>query len=197
MNFPPLFLKKGRDGVSELNVLAIDQARHGAWAVYCCEEKKLLDYGTWEFDSRKYPFDQAVLEIEKIIAGVIQTHEITAVLIEDIQLRKNVLSFKRLAQLQGVLINLCEKMNIDYNLVAPTQWQNYCKARGRTAKEIKANTKEIEESVQKPSSKILSIQFVQNQFGIETENDNLSDAICIGFYGVNTILTEREESFDG
>ena len=44
----------------------------------------------------------------------------------------NVQSFKKLAQLQGVLINLFEKNEYLYDFVAPTQWQNYCKARGRT-----------------------------------------------------------------
>ena len=75
--------------------------------------------------------------IEALLSEVIRTHDIDAVFLEDIQLRKNVQSFKKLAQLQGVLVNMCEKTNILYNLVAPTQWQNYCKARGRTTKEIK------------------------------------------------------------
>ena len=117
-----------------MKILAVDQARHGAWAVYDYEGKKLLDYGTWGFDSKNYTFEQAILHIEALLSEVIRTHDIDAVFLEDIQLRKNVQSFKKLAQLQGVLVNMCEKTNILYNLVAPTQWQNYCKARGRTTR---------------------------------------------------------------
>ena len=120
-----------------MKILAVDQARHGAWAVYDYEKKELLEYGTWGFDNKNYTFEQAILQIESLLNEVIQTQEIDAVFLEDIQLRQNVQSFKRLAQLQGVLVNLCEKANILYNLVAPTQWQNYCKARGRTTKDIK------------------------------------------------------------
>ncbi len=178
-----------------MNILAVDQARHGAWAVYDYEGKKLLDYGTWSFDSKDYTFEQAVLHIEALVSKVIQTHDICAVYIEDIQMRKNVLSYKRLAQLQGVLVNLCEKTNILYNLVAPTQWQNYCKARGRTTKEIKSKVTEIEPTGKK-SSKVLSLQFVRDNFEIETDNDNLSDAICIGHYVVNNLKIQEENSHE-
>lgn len=83
-------------------------------------------------------------------------------------------SFKRLAQLQGVLVNLCEKTNILYNLVAPTQWQSFCKARGRTAKEIKSKITSVEPTSKK-TSKILSLQAAKEIYGIETENDNLAE----------------------
>lgn len=117
-----------------MNILAVDQARHGAWAVFDYEEKSLVDYGTWAFESKNHTFEQAILHIEALINEVIHTRCIDAVFFEDIQLRKNVQSFKKLAQLQGVLVNLCEKNEYLYGLVAPTQWQNFCKARGRTTK---------------------------------------------------------------
>lgn len=124
-----------------MNILAVDQARHGAWAVFDYEEKSLVDYGTWAFESKNHTFEQAILHIEALINEVIHTRCIDAVFFEDIQLRKNVQSFKKLAQLQGVLVNLCEKNEYLYGLVAPTQWQNFCKARGRTTKEIKSKVK--------------------------------------------------------
>ena len=111
--------------------------------------------------------------------------------IEDIQLRVNVQSFKKLAQLQGVLINLFEKNEYLYDFVAPTQWQNYCKARGRSSKEIKEKIKALELSGKK-ESKILSIQFVKEKFNVDTDNDNLSDAICIGYYAVNHFKLKGE-----
>lgn len=73
-----------------------------------------------------------------------------------------------------------------YGYVAPSQWQNFCKARGRNSKEIKSQVLAVETNGKK-ESKILSIQFVKDQFGIETENDNLADAISIGFYVTNIV----------
>lgn len=175
-----------------MKILAVDQARHGAWALFDYEEKKLLEYGTWAFESKSYTFEQAILHIEALLNEVIQTHNIDAVFLEDIQLRQNVQSFKRLAQLQGVLVNLCEKTNILYNLVAPTQWQNFCKARGRTTKEIKSKVTSVEPS-NKKASKVLSLQAVKDQYGLETENDNLADAVMIGHYIVNKIKIGSED----
>lgn len=173
----------------QVKILAVDQARHGAWAVYDYEKKVLLDYGTWGFDNRNYTFEQAILRIEALLEEVIQTHDIGAVFLEDIQLRQNVQSFKRLAQLQGVLVNLCEKTNTSYQLVVPTQWQNYCKARGRTAKEIKSKVTSVEPAVKK-QSKVLSLQAAKEIYGLATENDNLADAVMIGHYAVNNIKLE-------
>lgn len=180
-----------------MKILAVDQARHGAWAVYDYEEKKLLDYGTWGYDGKNYTFEQAMLHIEALLSEVIRTHDIDAVFLEDIQLRQNVQSFKRLAQLQGVLVNMCEKTNILYNLVAPTQWQNYCKARGRTTKEIKSKITSVEPSPKK-TSKILSLQAAKDIYGIVTENDNLADAVMIGHYVVHNfnIKIGSEDNFN-
>lgn len=120
---------------------------------------------------------------------MLKSYDISAVFVEDIQLRANVQAFKKLAQLQGVLVNLFEKNEYLYGYVAPSQWQNFCKARGRNSKEIKSQVLAVETNGKK-ESKILSIQFVKDQFGIETENDNLADAVSMGFYVVNIVELE-------
>ena len=51
-----------------MKILAVDQARHGAWAVYDYEGKKLLDYGAWGFDNKNYTFEQAILHIEALLS---------------------------------------------------------------------------------------------------------------------------------
>lgn len=86
-------------------------------------------------------------------------------------------------------MNLFEKNEYLYGYVAPSQWQNFCKARGRNSKEIKSQVLSVEANGKK-ESKILSIQFVKDQFGIETENDNLADAVSMGFYVVNIVELE-------
>ncbi len=126
------------------------------------------------------------MHIKELILTVLKAYDIGAVFVEDIQMRVSVSSFKKLAQLQGVLVNLFEENEYLYGFIAPSQWQNFCKARGRNAKEKNARVLALEKSGVK-QSKILSIQFIKDQFGIETENDNLADAISIGWYVVNAI----------
>lgn len=172
-----------------MKILAIDQARNGAWAIFDYENKVLEDYGTFSYGSKQYTFAQAVLEIERLVDDIIKQHNVSAVFIEDIQLRVNVQSFKRLAQLQGVLVNLFEKNEYLYDFVAPTQWQNFYKARGRSSKEVKEKIKTLEASGKK-QSKILSIQAVKELYGVDTENDNLADAIMIGHYVVHNVVIE-------
>ena len=160
------------------------KCRNGAWAVFDYETKKLETYGTFSFGNKDYTYARAILAIESLVDTIIKTYNISAVFIEDIQLRVNVQSFKKLAQLQGVLINLFEKNEYLYDFIAPTQWQNYCKARGRSSKEIKDKIKALEASGKK-ESKILSIQAAKEMYGIDTDNDNLADAIMIGHFVIN------------
>lgn len=176
-----------------MNILCLDQARAGAWSVFNYEEQRLIGYGTFEFNNVKYTYAQAIMHIKEIVLSVLKAYDIEAVFIEDIQLRQNARSFKRLAQLQGVLVNLFEENEYLYGYVAPSQWQNFCKARGRKSTEIKSKVVELEYSGMK-QSKILSIQFVKEKFGIDTENDNLADAISIGWYVVNNIQIKKPKS---
>ena len=169
-----------------MRILALDQARKGAWSVFEYPDGNLIAYGGYEYELTKYTYAQAVLEIEKLVASLIEEYEVSAIFIEDIQLRVNVKAFKKLAQLQGVLVNFCEKNKLLYGYVAPSQWQNYCKARGRSAKELKAKVQVLDDT-QRKQSKILSINYVKDRFDIDTDNDNIADAICIGYYVCQTV----------
>lgn len=169
-----------------LNILAIDQARRGAWSVYEYESKELVAYGDYFFDNKKYTYAKTIMYIEDLVKSLVQKYNIKAVFIEDIQLRGNPQSYKKLAQLQGVLINFCERNELTYGLIAPTQWQNFCRS-------IEKNLVDNSVLIPKPNysdikeSKQLSMRFVSERLGVETEDDNLADSICIGYYVVNEI----------
>lgn len=167
-----------------MRILSIDQARNGAWAIFEYETKTLLDKGVFSFDSRKFPFAKAVLGIERIVEKILKEKEVDVIFIEDIQLRVNPQAFKHLAQLQGVLVNLFEKNEFLYDFVAPTQWQSYCK---------KAICEPCGCDVKKMNSKELSLFCAEKLFDIHTHNDNLADAICLGWYVVNNIKFDVDE----
>lgn len=164
-----------------MRILAVDQARHGGWAVLDCGSKELVDYGTWSFDGTKYPFAKAVMKIEELVSNIIQTHSVDAVYIEDIQLRSNVATLKKLAQLQGVLINLCEKNEYTYSLVSPSSWQSFCLDYLR-----RINERNTAIPVKK-STKRRSIRFARAKYGVDTNNDNLADALGILAYAADCV----------
>lgn len=173
-------------------VLALDQARNCGFALFDSDTKAIVSYGCFSYPSPKYTFAQAVMHLESVVEKLIDSRGVEAVCLEGIQLRANPRSFAALAQLQGVLINVCEKRQMPYAVVQPSSWQNYCGARGRSTKEIKQKLEQIvvDEDVKlkgKKASKVLSIQFVKDKYGIETYNDNVADAVCIGTYIVNNI----------
>lgn len=175
-----------------MRIIAFDQARHGGWSVFEYPSGKLVAYGSFAYEQNRYTYPQAIMQIEKLATALVREYKVSALFMEDIQLQFNVQAFKKLAQLQGVLVNFCEKHNLLYGIVTPTQWQNHCKARGRNAKELKNEITEIN-CTDKKDSKVLSLQFVKDRFHIETDNDNVADAICIGYYVCDVIEIKGKE----
>lgn len=170
--------------------MSVDQARNGGWCVYDMDAKEPVEYGTFSFPSRKFSFNEA---IDGICGAVLEQAEkfgVDRVYIEDVMCRVNMNTFKKLAQLQGALIYALEHSGYSFDIVAPSAWQSFCKARGRTTKEAKARIEELPTDGKK-ASKVLSMQFVRDTFGIETKNDNLADAICIGYWAVNNAAAKE------
>lgn len=173
-----------------MNILAIDQARNGAWCIYDYERKSPIAYGSFSFPGDKFTYAQAMVGICDIVKNLMEKYKAAAVFIEDIHLRKNADSFKKLAQLQGALVSMFERNEYLYDFVPPSRWQSYCNARGRTTKEIKSKITEVQSVTKR--SKILSIQAVKELYGIDTMDDNLADSIMIGHYIVNNVKIETD-----
>lgn len=175
-----------------MNILAIDQARKGAWCVFDYDKKAPVAYGAFDFPSKQFTYAETLVGICDLVEQVIGQYDVSAVFIEDIQLRQNASSFKRLAQLQGALVCMFEKNDYLYDYVPPSRWQNYCGARGRTSAELKHKVKQLSSDDGKKQSKILSIQAAKDLYGIDTADDNLADSIMIGHYIVNNVKIERK-----
>jgi Holliday junction resolvasome RuvABC endonuclease subunit len=178
-----------RKELTIIKILSIDQAKAGAWALFDYNSKTLLEHGHWDY-SKAPSYQVAINKIKNLIQTLITEKEPIAVFLEDINYRQNIESFKKLAWLQGTLICFLEENEYLYDLIQPSQWQNYCKARGRTDKEIKAKITEVD-TTGKKNSKVLSLQFVKDKYNVDTTNDNISDSICLGHYAVNNITIEE------
>lgn len=158
-------------------LLALDQAsRTSGWSVFD-DDGSLVDSGTFtcaqdDFGERLY---QITLSVEQLIAK----YHITEVAIEDIQLQgsvgNNVVTYKKLAEVYGVLEEKLTEWKIPYQAVFSSTWKSSLGIKGRSRPEQKKNAQ----------------LYVQNTYDKKVSQDE-SDAICIGSY----IMKEKNSSFN-
>ena len=76
---------------------------------------------------------------------MIQSWKPDKIIFEDIQLQKfseqseGVLTYKKLAQLQGVLINYCYEQNLPFDVVPPSTWRAHSEIKGKNRTDRKKN----------------------------------------------------------
>lgn len=159
-----------------MKILALDQAtRTTGWAVY--EDKELIKYG--KFSATQDHMGDRLYFIREQVIKLIETYEIDTVIFEDIQLqdnkRNNVDTFKKLAEVIGVLYELFTEMKMPAEAVLSTVWKSKLGIKGydRTAQKKAAQT------------------WVNNTYNINPTQDEC-DAICIGAY----YTQHRVDDFD-
>lgn len=115
------------------------------------------------------------------IDRVIKEYNVDKIVIEDVipeDVHGNQNVFKALTYLQGYLVEIFNKNKIPYELVVASHWRRLCG--------IKTGS-----GVRRESLKPKDIAFVKNQFGISV-NDDIADAICIGFAAVGGTIKEPQ-----
>jgi len=116
-------------------------------------------------------------EIEKIIIE----YKVDKIVIEDVlpdDVKGNQTVFKALMYLQGFLAEIFNKHKIPYEFMVASHWRKMCG--------IKTGA-----GIRRESLKPKDIAFVKSQFGIEA-NDDICDAICIGFAAVGGAIKEPQ-----
>lgn len=146
--------------VKERRLLALDQATTTGYAVFV--DNELKDYGKFTYDD-----DNVGLRLVKIrnkLIELINKHNINEIAFENIQMQNNnVLTFKVLAEIYGVIHELAEELQIPYTIVASSSWKSTLDIKGRARAEQKRNAQ----------------QYVINRYNIKASQDTC-DAICIG-----------------
>ena len=171
-------------------LIAFDQATQiSGYSVWNIETKELIDWGTLKATKGK-----ATQRINTMKHGIIEMlfkyHDVEYVILEDIQYQENkekenakiefgkpafqggtnVKTFKTLAWMQGVILDLCHEKGIKTELFYSSTWKSFCEIRGYS----------------RPAQKAQSIEFVKNKFNIDPTTDE-ADAICLGWMAVNNI----------
>lgn len=158
-----------------IRILAIDDAtRVSGWAIF--DGEKLIQYGKIELTHAS--------SIERInamklwVLNMVNMWNPDIVAIEDIQLQKfernggenseGVMTFKILAQLQGVLLDFFYENGIKSEIVHVSVWRKFCDIKGKSR------------SDKKKSAQLK----IKDWYDISVTQDE-ADAICIGRYIAN------------
>lgn len=117
-------------------VLALDQATLvSGYSVI--EDGRLLYYGVYKTKGTNEA--KRIYDINQWMINIIHEWSPDIVALEDIQMQGNVVTYKTLAHLQGVLINTLVDFKKEYTIISPATWRNYCGVKGRTRSDKKAS----------------------------------------------------------
>lgn len=150
-----------------MRIMSFDQSsRITGYAIL--EDKKLLEYG--KFTLTDEDFGDRLNRFRKKVKDMITSNNtIDKVLFEEIQLQQNVDTFKKLAMVYGVLLELLVDLKIPYDIVSSNTWKSKCKIK----KTVRENEKQAAQ------------RYVLENFGKKVTQDE-ADAICLGFTYFNT-----------
>ena len=152
-------------------ILALDQAsRQSGYSIF--KNNELIKFGTIKLEDENV--GARLVQLRQSIKFLIAENQIDYVVFEDIQMQtsvgNNVKTFKVLANVFGVILELCEELKIKYDIVSSNTWKSTLKIKGRNRAEQKKNAQ----------------LFVEETYGVRCTQDE-ADAICIGTHAYNTI----------
>lgn len=147
-----------------MKMLALDQAsRTSGFAIF--EDNKLIKYGKFTFEDSD--FGVRLMKIRNKVQSLIEEFSIDKVVFEDIQLQDNVDTFKKLAEVFGVIFELVTELNIPHEAILSTSWKSTLKIKGTKRPEQKKNAQ----------------LWVNENYNIKPTQDEC-DAICIGVHAL-------------
>ena len=152
-------------------LLALDQSsKITGWAVFDQDAKTLLTYD--KFSLTDDDLGVRLHQFRNKISELISEYNISFVVFENIQLQgnvaNNVQTFKALAEVYGVLHELCISLDIPCDQVLAGTWKASLGIRGRARAEQKRNAQ----------------IFVENTYTLKPTQDEC-DALCIGTHYIN------------
>lgn len=153
-------------------ILALDQATHiTGYSIF--DNEKLVTSGTFQTEL-KDEFAR-VNAIKNWLISMVESWQPDLIGLEDIQFQKfnnqmvGVTTYKTLAHLQGVLMEVCFENDWNYQICAPATWRAHNKVKGKSRVDKKKSMQKL----------------IKEWFDI-TVNEDESDAIGIGKYLAET-----------
>lgn len=161
-----------------MRILALDQASLvTGWAIF--EDEFLIKYGKISIENN-LSAEERLKPLRDQVKNLIEQYNINKVILEDIYLDgqkvNNVKTFKTLAEVFGVLYELCTDLNIPVEAVLAGTWKSTLGIKGTTRPEQKRNAQ----------------LFIQNKYNIKVIQD-IADAICIGEHYIQSQTNNWDE----
>lgn len=153
-----------------MNLLALDQAsKCSGYSVFDLDTQSLVAYGKFTFDDPD--IEQRLVKIRNKVVSLIEEYKIEKMAVEDIQYQEikgqpaiqNVVTFKTLAEVFGVVTELAAELQIPCTVVSSNTWKSTCGIHGKARPEQKRNAQ----------------AHVLQKYNIKVTQDE-ADAVCIG-----------------
>lgn len=151
---------------AQMRLLALDQASNiSGYSIW--DNNQLEKVGKIRLDGQN--IDSRLVDLRNEVKKLIFDNKITEAAIEDIQMQSsvgnNAQTFKVLAEVMGVLIELFKELDLPYEIISSNTWKSTCKIpRQGRAKEKRA-----------------AQEFALERYGQKVTQDE-ADAICIGHH---------------
>ena len=144
-------------------ILSLDQSSTTVGFAIATQKGEIIKTGYKKFCGKD--FFARVEKISNFVEELILKYKIKKMLIEDVFLQRNVKTLKKLSFVIGVIIQICLKNKIEYNIIPATTWKNFL---GIKAKKRKEQKKEVQE-------------YCKLKYGKEFQEDE-ADSLCILLY---------------
>lgn len=159
-----------------MTLLALDQATvTTGWAIF--KDNELFEYG--KFTATQNDIGDRLHYIRNQVKSLINQYEVDEVVFEDIQLQNNVVNnvdtFKKLAEVFGVIYELCVDLKLPRTAILASSWKSTLGIKGK------------DRTAQKKAAQ----QWVIDTYNIKPTQDTC-DAICIGKH----YLKKQDDYFD-
>ncbi len=149
-------------------LIAFDQALNTT-GYTLFEDGAIVSYD--KFTTSDVPTAKKLEEFRTFLVDLLDTHKPSKVAFEEIQLQQipgstahgNVETFKKLAYVQAILLEVLSEKNIKFEIVPSSSWKSTCGIKGRGRAEQKRNAQ----------------QYVLKEYGVKAIQD-ICDSICIG-----------------
>lgn len=135
-------------------------------------DTQLIEYGTEDFSEYK-DYTERISKIKQYLIKLIKKYKPEIISIENIQFQNNYDSYRKLAELKGVLENLLFEKKYLFFTIPPSVWKSTCGIKGRKREEQKKNAQ----------------LFVKKKFDIDVDED-IADAICQGWHVATKIVPD-------
>lgn len=147
-------------------IISFDNATKKTGYAIFDDDNKLIEYSYIKSDSL---LDiQRILDMVYMIKNIISKHKEATIIIENpMYFRFNINTFKQLNMLYGIIIYNLDNMKLSWKSYTPNSWRKiFGFSKGKHTKLEK---------------KQMAINFVNNTFNINIDDNDIAEAICIGY----------------